>query len=269
MPELDPEDYDIVLISYGGDSVLGFEVLRACSSNGFKSGVVLLTTQDSEGLALEAIRDQQANDYLVIENLTSNYLERTLLCANQTIKLHKELEDHRRRLVHMATTDPLTDLPNRHYLIERLELETLRARRHGRNMSVVMLEPNPFGKIIDSLGHVAGDSLLAKTARILSSSLRATDLAGRYSGQKFAIVLNESDQTGAHSYAERLNTRISYELSQDKEFEGIEISCCMGIAQLDEYTADVNSILNAAHGALRLARMEGNGKIMTSNTNQI
>src|SRR5437762_6847689 len=100
--------------------------------------------------------------------------------------------------------DPLTQLANRRYFEERLLEEVQRAKRHESPLSLVMLDLDDFKKINDQYGHPAGDEALRITARIIRQTIRTIDVACRYGGEEFAIILPQTGKPGAAVIAERI-----------------------------------------------------------------
>jgi diguanylate cyclase (GGDEF)-like protein len=103
-----------------------------------------------------------------------------------------------------ARTDALTGLPNRRVWDEDLDRELARARRHGGNLCLAMLDLDRFKAFNDHHGHQAGDQLLAATAIAWRPALRTTDTLARYGGEEFAVLLPHSDEEGAMTVVERL-----------------------------------------------------------------
>lgn len=103
-----------------------------------------------------------------------------------------------------SQTDPLTGLPNRRHMIERLEAELAGARRHGSGFALVMLDIDHFKAINDAWGHAVGDLALVETAALLRANLRASDLCARWGGEEFLILLAAADLDQAAVVAEKL-----------------------------------------------------------------
>src|SRR6185503_18314653 len=95
------------------------------------------------------------------------------------------------RMAHLASHDPLTDLPNRLLLTDRLDRALALARRHNRRLAVLFLDIDRFKHVNDSLGHILGDELLRAVARIVTMSVRSSDTVSRYGGDEFVAVLSE------------------------------------------------------------------------------
>ncbi len=107
------------------------------------------------------------------------------------------------RLEQLSQLDPLTNLYNRRHLFARIEAELARVRR-GRPMAVVMIDLDRFKAVNDTLGHLRGDVLLKEIAGELAATTRATDVAGRYGGDEFVLVLPDTVPEQARSVAERV-----------------------------------------------------------------
>ncbi|MCR4391725.1 MAG: GGDEF domain-containing protein, partial [Candidatus Acetothermia bacterium] len=103
-----------------------------------------------------------------------------------------------------AIRDPLTGLYNRRFLSEVLAQELERARRYGRPLALVMGDVDSFKAINDRYGHVAGDQALQRVARVLQSTVRASDYVVRYGGEEFVVVLPETDEAGAEEAMARI-----------------------------------------------------------------
>ena len=107
-------------------------------------------------------------------------------------------------LERLATTDALTGVRNRRAFFDALGVEFRRARRYGRELSVVMIDLDDFKRVNDEGGHLFGDYVLATTARLLKDNIRESDLVARYGGEEFAVLLPETDGERALVVAEKL-----------------------------------------------------------------
>jgi diguanylate cyclase (GGDEF)-like protein len=116
--------------------------------------------------------------------------------------------DEERRLLVRATTDPLTGLANRAAFLERARLEVLRAERTGRPLAVVLLDLDHFKAVNDRYGHPAGDKVLVGAARAIAQTVRGIDLAARWGGEEFAVLLVEADESTAGGAVERIREAV-------------------------------------------------------------
>ena len=114
-----------------------------------------------------------------------------------------ELLDANARLEELSQRDPLTQLYNRRYLIERL-LDELAHTRRGRKLALLMVDLDQFKRVNDENGQVTGDALLQEVAAELSRATRANDVAGRYGGDEFVVILSDADRDQATTVANRL-----------------------------------------------------------------
>jgi diguanylate cyclase len=114
-----------------------------------------------------------------------------------------ELTDANRRLEELSRRDPLTHLFNRRHLLERIE-DGLAFVRRGRPLALVMIDLDGFKSVNDRDGHARGDSLLQRIGAALADSTRTTDVASRYGGDEFAILLPDTDRARAQIVAERI-----------------------------------------------------------------
>jgi diguanylate cyclase (GGDEF)-like protein len=120
-----------------------------------------------------------------------------------------------RTVTRLSQEDSLTGLYNRRRIRERLENEIQRATRYNTVFSVILADIDHFKAVNDQLGHQVGDQVLTKIAEIISTSVRATDLAGRWGGEEFVIISPGTDIDGGFSLAEKIRSRLeSIELGE-------------------------------------------------------
>lgn len=103
----------------------------------------------------------------------------------------------------MSLTDALTGIPNRRSILDLLEREVARTRRHGPPLCVALLDLDHFKKVNDTHGHPTGDKVLQEAARVLRDAIRSCDAIGRYGGKELMIVLPDSAPEGAALVLER------------------------------------------------------------------
>jgi len=120
----------------------------------------------------------------------------------------RALRDQHQRLVELSNTDFLTALRNHRYFQERLDEEIGRARRHRRSLSLLMLDLDGFRAINNQHGHKAGDEVLQQFAAVLKASLRDSDVATRYGGEEFGVIMPETGADEAYQAAERVRTAV-------------------------------------------------------------
>jgi diguanylate cyclase (GGDEF)-like protein len=169
------------------------------------------------------------------------------------------LEGLSRRLRHLAYRDSLTSLYNHRYFQEELAHEVERAQRYGKPLSVLMLDVDRFKEVNDTYGHLMGDTLLSYVAQVIAAELRSSDVAARYGGDEFAVILPETDQTRALTVAEKLSGAISVDRRwQGALLESLGAGISFGVAAFPDDGRTADDLLGAAdrrlYGAKRRRR---------------
>lgn len=189
-------------------------------------------------------------DYVRIGNAIFRYLEG----GNIEAEYHEEL--HR-----LAIVDGLTQLHNRRYLLEFLDRELARARRHARPLSVLLFDIDKFKAVNDTYGHLAGDAVLREVSGRLKPTVRREDLLTRYGGEEFCVVLVETDRPQAVGAGERIRRTVE---ATAFEFEGefLPVTVSVGVATADEQHATPDDLLQAADTHLYTAKRTGRNKVV-------
>ena len=153
----------------------------------------------------------------------------------------------------LAITDGLTDVFNRRHLLELAETEIARSRRHGRCLSAILFDLDHFKEVNDRFGHPMGDLALKKIAELCRSSIRSTDLLGRYGGEEFLIIASETGQDQAIEIAERFRRIVEdFTITTDTGVLKLTISLGVGTFQpgsdqtLDDLIKQTDHALYAA-----------------------
>lgn len=159
-----------------------------------------------------------------------------------------------------AYFDSLTAIGNRRYFDERFREKFEIARRHNRPLSLMMLDVDRFKDVNDSLGHQAGDFLLAETAAILRTLIRSGDVLARYGGDEFVIVLPETDLAGARLLAERVRQRIEQHVFP---FGGhrTRTTVSIGVVEMGPDTLDCEQLHELADQELYRAKRGGRNRV--------
>lgn len=233
----------------------GLEVIQAAQKVDPELQAIVLTGSATLETAIEALRTG-VHDYLTkpLESLAAFELSLTRALEHRFLILeNKRLFAEVQRL---AVTDPLTGLFNRHKLDEALETEVERASRYGRPLSLIMLDLDKLKRVNDTYGHSAGDSVLEMVAQAIRSELRKLDLAARYGGDEFLVLLPEAHLKEATLVAQRICARIA-----GISFGGKPISASIGVAQWDKEYSSHEGFLEAADRALYRSKRNGRGRV--------
>lgn len=162
----------------------------------------------------------------------------------------------------MSITDPLTGLLNRRYLEERLTDELNRSERYNYSMSCLMIDIDDFKSYNDRNGHQAGDVALKITAHALKAALRSADVACRYGGEEFCILLPQTSLTEAGVIAERMRQRVAekeYPFGKAQPLGNVTIS--IGISAFAKHIDTAERVIAAADRALYTAKAQGKNRI--------
>lgn len=164
----------------------------------------------------------------------------------------------------LAITDELTGLANYRHLQTRLDDEIERARRYGKNVSLIMLDVDDFKGFNDAHGHIAGDHALADLAEVLERNVREVDLVARYGGEEFSVVLPETDAPGAYVAAEKLREAVATHLFADADgARRIGMTVSMGLATYPVHASDKEALLRESDDALYRAKNDGKNRVKT------
>ncbi|MBU1564628.1 MAG: transporter substrate-binding domain-containing protein [Proteobacteria bacterium] len=182
---------------------------------------------------------------------------RQLMKLNKQLALaHQALEGKSHELERIAVTDELTGLYNRRYLENTLVSERQRHLRYGQPMSVVMIDLDNFKRLNDTFGHQAGDTVLQKFAEILKTSIRGSDIAGRWGGEEFLIVCTASSLEGAAIQAEHLREKLAVFPFPATGRQ----TASFGVAGLQQGDS-VDDLVRRADDALYVAKNKGRNRV--------
>lgn len=166
---------------------------------------------------------------------------------------------YRQQLEYQATHDPLTGLPNRHLLEDRLQQAVRGATRHGRRGSLAFLDIDNFKFVNDSLGHGAGDTLLIEVARRLRACLRDADTVARYGGDEFVLILGDYDGlAGTLNILQRVRDAVAAPILLDGH--EVSVNCSIGICLFPDDGVELETLLRHADTAMHHAKKLGKGQ---------
>jgi diguanylate cyclase (GGDEF)-like protein len=161
----------------------------------------------------------------------------------------------------LATVDPLTGIANRQAVLSRVDEELARAVRYRHSLSVIMLDLDHFKRLNDAHGHLAGDKVLRQVGALLAANVRATDIAGRFGGEEFLIVLPETDADAAASVAEKLRRIIASTLVELGGGEAATVTLSAGVAGGHGDVLRPDALVRDADAALYSAKALGRDQV--------
>jgi diguanylate cyclase (GGDEF)-like protein len=184
---------------------------------------------------------------------TVNSLVAQAVTALDNARLHRIVEQQ-------ALVDGLTGLANRRHTEERLESELARAERFGGPLSVVVTDLDDFKAVNDVHGHPVGDTVLRAFAEVIGASMREADVAGRWGGEEFLLVLPGTDAAGAALLAERIRAHLAEGSLLTPEGVPVRVTASFGVASYEE-GPDRETLVAAADAALYEAKRTGKNRV--------
>ena len=241
---------DLILLDVQMPEMNGYDVLKLLKENSDTAQIPIIfitgkdTVEDEEyGLELGAM------DYI------TKPIRPSIVKAR--VKTHITLKQQYDQLVGMATHDQLTGLYNRHYLSDALDKKVSQAKRHREALSVIIIDIDHFKNVNDTFGHLTGDIVLKAVANIVYDSARKEDVAARFGGEEFIVVLDNCTAQDALVKAESLRSVIQALHPQD-----IAVTASFGVAQMDDDTQRYEDLLKNADTALYIAKEEGRNRVV-------
>lgn len=256
MQKLHGANFDVLILDLYMPGHTGLEVFQAARQLDPEVQAIVLTGNATVETAIDALRSG-VYDYLLKPLESLAVFELSLTRALE----HKFLLQENARLFaevqRLAMTDPLTGLYNRHKLNEALDAEVERGRRYARPLSAIMIDMDDLKRINDQHGHPVGDEVLVKVAEGIKSQIRRVDIATRYGGDEFLILLPEADFDEAARVADRISNRITHIHPPGQ----VPVSASFGVAQLSDEIDSPEGFLNTVDQALYEAKRAGGGCI--------
>lgn len=169
------------------------------------------------------------------------------------------------RLYHLAITDGLTQLHIHRYFEQRLNDEIYAARKTGRPVSLIMSDIDHFKKFNDTYGHQQGDVVLAVTAKLFKMNVREADIACRYGGEEFAVVLPYTDAAGAARVAEQLRKKVEeHDFPGPSADQNLKVTISLGVATFPDHAQDAAELVKAADQSLYRSKEGGRNRVTVS-----
>jgi len=226
---------------------------------------VLMRFADLAVLALQNARlFEQAQAEIEFRRKT----EIELRNANQLLQLQIErVELLQEQLQELAVRDTLTNLFNRRYLHEMLEVEFARSTRAERSLAILMIDSDHLKGVNDRYGHKAGDDFLVHVANVIRENIRAGDIACRYGGDEFVVVMSNVSEEIAIGRAEELRKNVDSHRIPGLE-EIVEFSISIGIAMFPQHGSSGDALLQKADQALYVAKRQGKNCVILYSDNR-
>ncbi len=246
--ELQP---DVILLDIDMEDMNGFDVLTQLKNDPVTQDIAVIFISGTEE-AMDKVRalDQGAADF-VSKPFEVVELKARVRSAIRSQRLMKMLSQK-------AQIDGLTGLWNRAYMDQRLLGEVEEARRHTRPLSIILCDLDSFKHHNDQFGHPFGDLIIERFAQILSSG-RTSDVACRYGGEEFCVILPSTGMNEAHDVANRY--REALEQSSWPDHPGLVVTSSFGVADITPTRSTQEGLIKAADSALYQAKQAGRNRV--------
>ncbi len=241
---------DLILLDVSMPDIGGYDLCKRLKGDPKTADIpiIFLTGKDSSadeehGLSLGAV----------------DYITKPIrpLIVKARIKTHVTLKRQYDILRAMATRDALTGLHNRHYLSDALRAKVSKAIHTKRPLSLIIIDIDHFKRINDTYGHLVGDTVLTSVAKVVSETTGSDDIAARFGGEEFVVVLDNCGVHDACVQAEKIRSVI-----ENLHPEGIRVSASFGVVQLSNHLNRSSKLLKHADKALYKAKETGRNKVV-------
>ncbi|HUO92438.1 MAG TPA: PleD family two-component system response regulator [Rhizomicrobium sp.] len=258
-------DFDLIIVSLG---LRTFDGLRLCSQlRSLPEGrhvPILVVVSDGDRRKLSQALEMGVNDYL-----TRPVDKNELIARVRTQLRRKRYQDRLRHNVQlsleMAITDQLTGLHNRRYMSRHLDTLMAGAAKSGKPVAFLIFDIDHFKKVNDTYGHDIGDEVLREFAGRIASNVRGIDLACRYGGEEFVVVMPDTDVEYAYAIAERLRKSVEttpFDISRAPHHLNVTISIGIAGSRMPGDTA--SALLHRADQALYRAKHDGRNRVVAA-----
>lgn len=277
--------FDAILTDFNLPDIAGMDFLKAILERCDKP-VIVVTGENVRQTAAQAIR-AGAYDYIV---KAGDYLFTIPLAVEKNVEAYKVKQENKRlqeqqqqaareislknqqlkealqKMEQMAATDPLTGLYNRRHFGDVLERYFAESSRYGKDLACIMMDLDGYKKLNDQLGHQFGDKILKVTATVITSNLRVMDVAARYGGDEFVILLPHASADLACNVGERIGSQFCLQMKSLVP-SALSLTMSMGIASvLHNRPRNSDQLVAMADEALYTAKHLGKNRTVISQT---
>ena len=248
----DLKSFDLIILDINMPGLSGYEICEVLQDSFDTKDIpiIFLTAQSMPEDKVKGF-DCGATDYI-----TKPFNSMELLVR---VKTHIQLKHNNDLLKEMALMDGLTKLYNHSYIHERLSEEISNSKRHKLNLSLIMFDLDNFKLVNDTYGHKQGDSVLKEVSSSILNIIREEDIAGRYGGEEFIIILPNTDHKAAYKVAEKIRKSVK---NINWNIDGFQISLSGGVYSLKDET--VNEFIEKTDRLLYKAKNTGRDRIIAS-----
>lgn len=241
---------DLILLDVQMPEMNGYDVFKLLKEGNVTAEIPIIFVTGKD-----AVEDEEYGLELGAVDYIAKPIRPSIVKAR--VKTHITLKQQHDQLVGMATHDQLTGLYNRHYLNDTLSKKVAHAKRHGEVLSVIIVDIDHFKSVNDTFGHLMGDLILKAVANAIQDNARKEDIAARFGGEEFILLLDSCTSYDAQVKAEHLRKQL-----EALHPEGIAVTASFGVAQLQEDIQRYEDFLKNADTALYIAKEEGRNRVV-------
>ncbi len=239
---------------FSDDVQSGHRLSKLARIEGIKAFICLPLKVRKKKLGVFYVYSKEVEAYGREEHSVLSILSNQAAIAIQNALMFEQSQEE-------AVTDGLTGLYNQRYFYSRLREEIDRAGRNKKSLSVIFCDLDRFKSFNDVNGHGMGDQALKEVARIISESKRAIDIAARYGGEEFAIILPETDTSGAQIIAHRIRRRIGGFSFNTKSRNASPLTTSIGVSSFPEDAAHANDLVDKADWSMYYGKRQGGNRV--------
>ena len=259
---VDENHVDIILLDILMPDINGYDVCRVLKSKEKTKHIpIIFITANTDEESIDNAFEVGGIDYITKPFKALELLARLKTHLNMQ-ELLKELEDSHKDLELLASQDHMTKLYNRRYFCE-ISMKILElAKRNKKDLSVLMLDIDKFKNVNDTYGHHVGDDVIIALANVLKDLSRNSDVACRFGGEEFLILLPETSVEGAYSIGEKIRKHVEELVIKLENHETLKFTISAGVAQIDiENELNLEKTIQRADDALYEAKEGGRNKV--------
>ncbi|MEE9397180.1 MAG: diguanylate cyclase [Methylococcales bacterium] len=274
-------EIDLILMDVTMPNYPGIKACRRIKSDPRTQDIpIIMITASTDMSHLEEAFDAGAMDYLAkpfnkIEMLArirsalrlKSEIDQRKHHQNELLNIARKLKQSNEELKRLTRIDALTGMYNRRYFDDAIDREFKRALRSNSHLSLIMIDIDAFKAYNDLMGHQAGDDCLRAIGRLFNKHIgRSHDLAARYGGEEFAVVLPETEESGAVAVAESLRQAVMIErMVHPQSPTGSYITISLGVASLiPTETSTIRDLISAADNALYISKEQGRNRVTSA-----
>lgn len=254
--------YELALVSMALED---FDPLRVCSQirtlDQARNLPIILMADEADKPKVVRALDLGINDFIA-RPIERNELSARVKTQIRRHRYAQELRESVNNTMAMAVTDELTGLYNRRYFDRHLAVMLGKAQGQGRDLALMMLDMDHFKAVNDTHGHDVGDTVLRELAQRLRRSIRGVDLACRFGGEEFVVLMPDTDMSQAEAVAERVRVTVAEKPFEISETLMLSLTVSVGVSLNEEDHDTPETLLKRADIALYRAKRSGRNRVV-------